>query len=594
LATRERTRRQTSKNGRRARGSGRRDGRRGSAASGGGEPRAGKRGAREAIIQNLARGSGPCSVPGLAGAKLGAKLALRPQAVARRGLGLAAELGKVAAGRSDVEPEKGDRRFKDKGWELNPAFRRLLQAYLAAGESVDRLISDADLDSRSEERVRFAASNLLDALAPSNFPLTNPTVIKAAVDSGGLNFVQGARQLATDLRGRPLLPSSVDESQFEVGNDLAVTPGVVVFRNEVFELLQYEPQTEKVHETPLLLVPQMINKYYIADLSPGQSIMEWAVKQGQQVFVISWRNPDASHSDWSYDTYCQAVLDALEVVEQVSSSDATHVLGLCAGGTVAAMVIAHLATTGGEDRIAGLTLGVNVLDTSDAGTGGALLDQVTGSLAMVESARKGYLSGKSLAELFAWMRPNDMVWGYWVNNYLLGQPPPAWDVLYWNSDQTNMPAALHRDFVELGLENSLAKPGGVEVLGSPVDLSQITVDTYIVAGIADHISPWEASYRTTQLLGSAPRFVLSTSGHIVAMVNPPGNDKANFKTNENNPEDPAEWLDSATTHEGSWWPDWTDWLGERSGEEREAPKELGSDDHPVLGEAPGTYVREKA
>jgi len=213
---------------------------------------------------------------------------------------------------------------------------------------------------------------------------------------------------------------------------------------------------------------------------------------------------------------------------------------------------------------------------------------------MGESARKGYLSGQGLAELFAWMRPHDMIWGYWVNNYLLGQPPPAWDILYWNSDQTNMPAALHRDFVQLGLENSLVEPGRVETLGTPIDLSRITVDTYIVAGIADHISPWESAYRTTQVLGAEPRFVLSTSGHIVAVVNPPGNDKANFKTNDSNPDDPGEWLETATTHEGTWSPDWTDWLGERSGDEVDAPKELGSDDHPVLGAAPGTYVRQKA
>ena len=441
--------------------------------------------------------------------------------------------------------------------------------------------------------MRFVVSNLVDAAAPSNNPLLNPTVLKAVIDSGGLNFAQGARNLATDLRGRPLLPASVDKSQFEVGEDLGITPGAVVHRDEVFELLQYDPQTEKVRETPLLFVPPMINKYYIADLAPGQSMVEWAVGQGQQVFMISWRNPDASHADWNYDTYCQAVLDALDAAEAISGADRTHIMGLCAGGTISTMVIAHLAATGAQDRIAGLVLGVNVLDTSQGESAESLLDEVTGGLAMVESARKGYLSGKSLAELFAWMRPNDMIWGYWVNNYLLGQPPPAWDVLYWNSDQTNMPAGLHRDFVQLGLENGLTRAGEVEVLGTPVDISQITVDTYILAGIADHISPWESAYRTTQLLGSEPRFVLSTSGHIVAMVNPPGKDKANFKVADSNPEDPGAWMKSATTHEGSWWPDWTDWLGERSGKQHDAPAERGSDDYPVLGEAPGTYVRQK-
>jgi len=530
----------------------------------------------------------------LAAAKLAAGLARKPQAVAQRGASLAAELARIALGTSELEPEHGDRRFKDKGWKLNPAFRRLLQLYLAAGKTIDELIDDADLDWRAEHRVRFAASNLLDAVAPSNFPPTNPTVLKAVIDSGGLNFIQGLRNFVEDVRGRPFLPASVDSSEFEVGRNLAITPGAVVFRNDVFELLQYEPQTEKVRETPLLLVPQMINKYYIADLAPGKSLVEWTAKQGQQTFAISWRNPDERHSDWSYDAYCQAMHDALEVVEELTGSAQTHVLGLCAGGTIAAMTIAHLTAVGKEDRIASLTLGVNVLDTSRAGQGEALLDELSGSLAMVESSRKGYLSGKGLAELFAWMRPNDMVWGYWVNNYLLGQPPPAWDILYWNSDQTNMPAALHRDFVQLGLENSLVEPGGVEIFGTPIDLSKTTVDTYIVAGISDHISPWESAYRTTQLLGSEPKFVLSTSGHIVAMVNPPGNEKANFKTNNRNPPDPREWLKTASTHEGTWWPDWTEWLAERSGDEVDAPRELGNDEHPVLGEAPGTYVRHEA
>ena len=587
MATRESTRNGAARNGRRTNGS------RNSASNGASsKPRAGERPAGEAVVQDVALGSGPRTVPGLAAAKFGAKLALRPQALAKRGLGLAAELSKVAIGSSELQPEKGDRRFKDKGWKLNPAFRRVLQSYLAAGQALDGLVSDAELDKRSDERVRFFTSNLTDALAPSNFPLLNPTVLKAVIDSGGLNFVQGARQFATDFSSRPLLPASVDQSQFEVGDDLAVTPGAVVYRNEVFELIQYDPKTNKVREKPLLIIPQMINKYYIIDLAPGQSVIEWAVGQGQQTFLISWRNPGAEHADWNYDTYCQAVLDALDAAEAITGSDQTHMMGLCAGGTIATMVAAHLAATGRQERLAGLTLAVNVLDTSTSTSADSFLDEVSGGLAMVESARKGYLSGKSLAELFAWMRPNDMIWGYWVNNYLLGQPPPAWDILYWNSDQTNMPAALHRDFVQLGLENKMVRAGGVEVLGTPIDISKITVDAYLLAGIADHISPWEAAYRTTQLIGSEPRFVLSTSGHIVAMVNPPGKDKANYKVNESNPEDPGDWLKTATTHEGSWWPDWTAWLAERSGKKRKAPQEPGGSGYPVLGEAPGTYVRQ--
>ncbi|HYM56413.1 MAG TPA: alpha/beta fold hydrolase [Solirubrobacteraceae bacterium] len=555
----------------------------------GGEPPA-----LETIFADVALGHGQRLFPGLAGIKLAAKLATRPQIPVRQSLGLGAELGKIVIGRSELEPDRGDRRFKDPAWKQNPAFRRLCQSYLALGQAVDGAIDAASLDWRAEQRVRFAAMNVLDAIAPTNFPQTNPTVLKAAIDSGGLNFVQGARQLARDLRRRQLLPSSVDESKFEVGRDLAVTPGAVVLRTKAFELIQYEPQTKKVREKPLLVAPQMINKYYIADLAPGRSLFEHAVRHGQQVFVMSWRNPDERHTDWNFDTYCIAVLEALEAVEKITDSEQTHLMGLCAGGNIAAMVAGHLAATGQQDRIAGLTLPVTVLDWSRAGVAGAFMDDSTAAAAVAESARRGYLSGRTLAGVFAWMRPNDMVWGYVVNNYLLGKPPPPFDVLYWNADQTNMPAALHRDFLQLGLENSLARPGEMSVLGTPIDLSQVTVDSYLVAAISDHIAPWRSAYRTTQLLGSEPRFVLSTSGHIVAIVNPPNNEKAKLRTNDANPPDPDEWLECASTQSGSWWPDWTDWLGERSGEEKDAPKQPGGGAFSILGEAPGTYVREPA
>ncbi len=529
-------------------------------------------------------------LPGVAGLKLAGKLATKPQKLARRGAGLAAELGKVAAGRSELEPEKGDRRFKDKAWQNNPAFRRLLQAYLAAGRTVDGVISDADLDWRSDRRVRFSAENVLDALAPANSPLLNPTVLKATVDSGGLHFLKGMRNLASDIRP-PFLPSSVDSSGFEVGEDLAATPGSVVLKTDVFELIQYHPQTDKVREVPLLCVPPMINKYYVVDLAPGKSMLEWAVQQGQQAFTISWRNPGSEQADWNLDTYLEAVVEALDAVSAITGQERAHVLGLCAGGTLSSIVAAR----DDGDRFESLTLGVNVLDTEKSGEASALMDDLGAGAAMAESARRGYLSGSSLAGLFAWLRPNDMVWGYWVNNYLLGQDPPAWDVLYWNSDQTNMPAGLHRDFVQMSRENSLASPGALNALGGPVDLSEVTVDSYVVAGIADHISPWENAYRTTQLLGSDPRFVLSTSGHVVAMVNPPGDAKANFKVNGENPPEAERWLRDATTQEGSWWPDWTEWLGERSGDEVDAPAEAGArPDYPVVGDAPGEYVKVEA
>ena len=546
----------------------------------------------DTLLTDAAHGPLRRMLPGRAAAKLAGKLALRPDALARRGAGLAAELARIAVGRSDVELPERDRRFKDDAWSSNPAFRRLAQAYLTTGQTVDRLICDADLDWRSERQVRFAAENVLDALAPSNAPLTNPTVLKAAIDTGGANFVRGTANFARDMARPPRIPAMVDTSAFEVGRDLAVTPGAVVLRTPVFELLQYEPQTARVREHPLLLTPPMINKYYVADLAPDRSILEHAIKQGQQAFAISWRNPDERHADWTLDTYAQAVVEALDAVEAITGSPKTHVLGLCAGGIVLSTVVAHLAAIGEQDRIAGLTLGVCVLDNRHAGTAGAFMEPSTAAVAVADSARRGYLDGRSLAGVFAWLRPNDLVWNYWVSNYLLGKDPPAFDILYWNADTTNMPAGLHRDFVRQALDNSLVEPGGATVLGTPIDLSQITVDAYVVSGIADHITPWTSGYRTVHLLGSDPRFVLSTSGHIAAMINPPGNPKASYRINDQLPEEAEDWLATAKQTPGTWWEDWTEWLGERSGGTRRARKTLGGKGHRPLESAPGSYVLE--
>ena len=546
----------------------------------------------DTMLTDATRGPLRRLLPGRAAVKLAAKLGTRPDTVVTRGAQLAAELAKVGLGRSELAPAKGDRRFKDDAWQGNPAFRRLLQGYLATGRALDGLIEDAGLDWRSERQIRFAAENVLDALAPSNAPMTNPAVWKVALDTGGRNFTRGAANFARDMAKPPRIPSMVDTSAFTVGEDIAVTPGQVVLRSPVFELLQYKPQTKKVRERPLLLTPPMINKYYIADLAPGRSMMEYAVEHGQQVFAISWRNPTERHADWDLDTYAGAVLEALEAVEAITGSGSTHVMGLCAGGIVLSTVVAHLAATGQQDRIAGLTLGVTVLDQHNAGTTGAFMGQSTAIAATAESARKGYLSGRSLAGVFAWLRPNDLIWNYWVSNYLMGKKPPAFDILFWNADATNLPAALHRDFLRLALDNSLTQPGAATVLGTPVDLSKITVDTYVVAGIADHITPWQNAYRTVNLLGSPPRFVLSTSGHIAALVNPPGNEKASFRVNDELPEAPEAWLKSASQTPGSWWDDWTEWLGERSGEKRSARKQLGGKGYRPLGEAPGSYVKE--
>jgi polyhydroxyalkanoate synthase len=382
----------------------------------------------------------------------------------------------------------------------------------------------------------------------------------------------------------------VDPSGFEVGRTVAVSPGSVVLRTEVFELIQYRPRTENVREIPLLFVPPTINKFYAIDLAPRRSLVEHLVGSGQQVFIMSWRNPDARQAGWGLDTYVKAVLEALDAVERICGTERTMLTGICAGGIIASLAAGHLAGTGRLGRLAGFGLLVTVLDHERAGAAAALVDRRLADAATAASKRRGYLDGRSLAEVFAWLRPGDLIWNYWVNNYLLGKKPPAFDVLFWNSDTTRMAAKLHADFVEQAMENRLVKPKSATALGVPVDLSSVDVDSYLMAGIADHITPWQNCYRSTQLLGGASRFVLSTSGHIAALVNPPGNPKASYQVNKDNPADPQEWLTGAQTHPDSWWPDFVAWLDERGGAQKPAPDMLGGDGLTPLVDAPGTYV----
>ena len=517
-------------------------------------------------------------------------LARRPLTTARRLGSLAAELARIGVGTSALAPPKRDRRFTDPAWTENLLLRRIVQAYLAAGQTADQLVNDAALDWRDDKRVRFLAENLEDALSPSNVPLVNPASAKAAIDTAGLNLVHGGISLLRDMATKPRIPEMVDTSSFEVGRNIAVTPGAVVLRTEVLELIQYRPQTERVREVPLLIVPPTINKYYAIDLAPGRSLVEYLVQNGQQVFVISWRNPDARHAGWGMSTYVQGVLDALDAAQRVSGVDRTALIGTCAGGIIASITAGHLAAAGQAGRLSAFGLFVTVLDTAQAGLLGALTDRRLALAAKAMSRRRGYLDGRDLAEVFAWLRPGDLVWNYWVNNYLLGKKPPAFDVLFWNADTTRMSAGLHGDFVDLAIDNKLVTPGALTVLGTPIDLSQVDTDAYIVAGIADHITPWQNCYRSIRLLGGKSRFILSTSGHVAALVNPPGNQKARYQINESTPADPEDWLKTAETEQGSWWPDLLAWLGERCGADKPAPEELGGGGLRPIVDAPGTYV----
>jgi polyhydroxyalkanoate synthase len=544
----------------------------------------------DALLVDPALGPVRRFVPDLSTVKWAASLACKPDLTARRLAGLGVEAGRVLSGTSAVAPHRRDRRFTDVAWAENPLLRRLVQLYVAGGHTAEQLLTDADLNPRDGKRVRFFLENVIEAAAPSNLPLVNPASAKAAIDTAGLSLVRGVRQLVKDFASAPRVPQMVDGSGFDVGENIAATPGAVVLRTEVLELIQYAPQTDNVYEVPALVVPPTINKFYALDLAPERSLVEFAVRQGRQMFVISWRNPDSRHASWNLDTYVRAVLDALDAVEEITGSARTVLGGVCSGGILASLTAAYLAGIGQQDRLAGLCLAMTVIDNHDAGTVSALADHRLAGLAKARSARQGYLDGRALAEVFAWLRPGDLVWNYWVNNYLLGKRPPAFDILFWNSDTTRMTAGLHADFVDLATENPLTRPGALTVLGVPIDLGAITVDSYMVAGIADHLTPWESCYRSAQLLGGENKFVLSTSGHIAALVNPPGNPKASFHTADDLTSDANVWLKRSDVHPGTWWTDLGAWLDQRGGGHRPAPTALGSHRLSVLAEAPGSYV----
>jgi polyhydroxyalkanoate synthase subunit PhaC len=554
----------------------------------------------DALLTQAALGPFRRFFPGRSALRFARTLASDPKNLTGWAASLAAELARVASGTSSLAPSSRDRRFTDPAWTSNPLLRRSVQAYLATGSAVHDLVRSAPLEWRDAERVKFAADNLVAALAPSNNALLSPVAWKAAIDSGGGSVVTGARQLARDLASSPRVPTMVPPDAYTVGGDLAMSPGSVVLRTPVFELIQYRPATEAVRALPLLIVPPTINKYYILDLAPGRSLIEYLVAEGQQVFVLSWRNPDERHAAWGFDAYVHAIIDAVDAVADICGATAVHLAAACSGGILAALAVTVLSGTalsapppaaaGQHARVASLGLLVTMLDQSRAGPAGALVDETTAEAAIAASARKGYLDGRTLAEVFAWLRPGDLIWNYWVNNYLQGRPPPAFDILYWNADTTRMTAALHRDFVRAAMGNSLARPGGVTVLGTEADLGQLDTDCYAVAGVADHICPWQSCYRSSQLLGGKTRFVLSSSGHIAALVNPAGNQKASYQVSDDNTADPVDWQRTAPIQQGSWWPDYAGWLAARSGAEVPAPASPGNARYRVLEEAPGSYV----
>jgi polyhydroxyalkanoate synthase len=504
--------------------------------------------------------------------------------------GLGVELVKIAVGKSAVEPDPKDWRFRNRAWSENPAFKRLAQSYLAWARTTGDLVDDAHLDWRTEERAKLAASLLTASLAPTNVLVLNPDAMERALQTGGKSLARGATNIARDVASNKGFPRSSDPAAFKVGRDLALTPGAVVHRSEVCELLQFTPTTPTVFETPVVLVPPQINKYYFMDLAPGRSLVEFAVQQGFPMFAISWRNPTAEHREWSLDTYVGAVQDAIRAACEITGSTAANTISLCAGGITTAALLGHLAATG-EALINSASFAVTLLDFSVPTMIGLLGKPDIVRNAVRTSIRAGTTDTVETRNLFAMLRPNDLIFNYWVNNNLLGDFPSAFDILYWNSDSTRLPAALHADFLDMFLNNTLAT-GAFRVFGNPIDLGKVEQDTFVVGARTDHLTAWRACYAATQLFGGQSRFVLSSSGHIQSLVNPPGNPKMTVTTGPDPCRDPDDWLARSDMTTGSWWELWAEWLATRSGERHPAPTALGSQQHPAGIAAPGRYVLE--
>jgi polyhydroxyalkanoate synthase len=500
-----------------------------------------------------------------------------------------AEEAKVIAGSSDVAPDPKDKRFADPAWK-NPIWKRVAQSYLLTGKILLGSVDQVGLDPKSASRARFALDQIVEASAPTNNLISNPTALKRAIETKGRSLVDGSRHLAHDVRFNGGLPSQVDTRPFRVGETVATTRGEVIHRSPMFELIQYEPSTRQVGSLPTLIIPPQINRYYFLDLSPQRSFVEYAVSRGIQMFLISWRNPTPDERDWGIDEYVGAIIEAAEVTAEIADTGSVNLAGFCSGGMTQCAALSYLAATG-RDLVHATTLAVTLIDTQISSTLNMFSTQRTIRSAIANSRRKGVLEGRELARVFAWVRPNDLVWNYWVSNYLLGQNPPAFDVLAWNADATNLPAALHAEFMRMWDDNALCHPGAMEVLGAPVDLTTIKQDAYIVGALNDHLVPWQSAYAATQMLGGESRFVLSNSGHIQALVNPPDNPKANYYLNDDQCPSPSTWLAGATQVKASWWVDWADWTLDHSGGMRTRPRSLGNSSHPKIVAAPGEYVR---
>ena len=505
-----------------------------------------------------------------------------------------------------AEPAKSDARFKDEDWNSNFLYDYIKQSYLIAARHIQHAVASVDgLPEESQKKVAFFTRQYVDALAPSNFVLTNPQVLRETVTSGGQNLLKGLANLLSDIeKGEGQLRISMtDEKAFRLGKNVATTPGKVVYQTELMQLIQYQPSTAEVYRRPLVIIPPWINKYYILDLRDKNSFIKWAVDQGHTMFVISWVNPDARLAQMGFEDYMlQGPLAALEAVEQATGERSVNFIGYCLGGTLLGSTLAWLAAKdgqGGAERVGSATFFVSLLDFSAPGELGVFIDEQTVESLEKKMNERGYLEGSEMASTFNLLRANDLVWSFVINNYLLGQDPFPFDLLYWNSDSTRMPARMHSFYLRnMYLKNLLGVAGGISLAGVPVDLSKVKVPAYFISTAEDHISPWKTTYRGSRYLGGDVRFVLGGSGHIAGIVNPPAARKYHYWTNDARPSTPEEWFASATQHPGSWWEDWHAWIDaknrEMSGGSPTVPARTPGDGAlKVLEDAPGSYVSQR-
>ncbi len=494
-----------------------------------------------------------------------------------------------------AEPAKGDARFKDDDWSSNFVFDYIKQSYLIAARHIQHAVAQVDdLPPESEKKVAFFTRQAVDALAPSNFLMTNPQVLRETVQSGGQNLVRGLNNLLNDLeKGRgELRISMTDESAFKLGKNVATTPGKVVFQNDLMQLIQYLPDTAQVYKRPLVIIPPWINKYYILDLREKNSFIRWAVGQGHSVFVISWVNPDARLAQKGFDDYMlEGPLAALDAVEQATGEREVNFIGYCLGGTLLGATLAYLASKQ-EKRVRSATFFVSLLDFSQPGELGVFIDEQQVASLERKMNERGYLEGSEMGSTFNLLRANDLVWSFVVNNYLLGKDPFPFDLLYWNADSTRMPARMHSFYLRnMYIKNLLGVPGGITLAGVPIDLSEVKLPSYFISTVEDHIAPWKTTYKGAKYLGGPVRFVLGGSGHIAGIVNPPAAKKYHYWTNDQLPDSPDEWFATARQQPGSWWEDWQRWIaGQNSDQEKAPARKPGAGRLKVLEDAPGSYA----